>query len=99
VLATALSVVPDDWSQRCNCTSARALPRTTIVVLGSRERDQADQTPSRWVALKRDLLIAIRSRFGADRTGRGFAWLYEYDAGSMDALGRDSELAATPVKA
>jgi hypothetical protein len=33
-------------------------------------------------------MIAVRSRFGADRTGRGFAWLYEYDAGSMDALAR-----------
>jgi len=27
----------------------------------------------------------MRSRFGSDRTGRSFAWLYDYDAGSMDA--------------
>jgi len=32
------------------------------------------------------MLIALRSRLGSDRTGRGFAWLYEYHAGSMDAL-------------
>ena len=37
-------------------------------------------------ALKRDLLMTLRSRFGSDRTGRGFAWLYDYDAGSPDVL-------------
>ena len=60
------------------------LPRTTSVVLGARARGDRDQTPSRWVALKRDVLIALRTRFGSDRTGRDFAWLYDYDAGSMD---------------
>jgi hypothetical protein len=41
-------------------------------------------------------MIAVRSRFGSDRTGRGFAWLYEYDAGSMDALARDGGSSVFP---
>lgn len=28
----------------------------------------------------------MHGRLGSDRTGRGFAWLYEYDAGSLDVL-------------
>jgi hypothetical protein len=36
--------------------------------------------------MKRDMLIALRRRFGKDRTGRGSAWLFDYDAGSEDAL-------------
>jgi salicylate hydroxylase len=86
VLATALSVLPDDLGAALQLYERSRLPRTTKVVLGSRARGAGDQTPSRWTALKRDMLIALRSRFGSDRTGRGFAWLYDYDAGSMDAL-------------
>jgi hypothetical protein len=51
----------------------------------------ANQDPSGgavYDTLKRDALIALRSRLGSDRTGRGFAWLYDYDAGSMDVLAR-----------
>jgi salicylate hydroxylase len=98
VLATALSVLPDDLVAALQLYERSRLPRTTEVVLGARARGDGDQTPSRWVALKRDLLIAMRSRFGGDRTGRGFAWLYEYDAGSMDALARDGEPVGIPAK-
>jgi 2-polyprenyl-6-methoxyphenol hydroxylase-like FAD-dependent oxidoreductase len=90
VLATALSVHPDDLGAALQLYERSRLPRTTRVVLGARARGSGDQTPSRWVALKRDLMIAVRSRLGSDRTGRGFAWLYDYDAGSMDALATDS---------
>jgi hypothetical protein len=37
-------------------------------------------------ALKRDALIAIRRRFGKDPTGRGTAWIFEYDAGEPAVL-------------
>ena len=86
VLATALSVLPDDVGAALQLYERSRLPRTTRVVLGARSRGAGDQTPSRWAALKRDLWIAMRSRFGSDRTGRRFAWLYDYDAGSMDVL-------------
>jgi salicylate hydroxylase len=100
VLATALSVLPDDLGAALRLYERSRLPRTTNVVLGARARGTGDQTPSRWAALKRDVVIALRSRFGSDRTGRGFAWLYDYDAGSMDALvkGRP-EPAGTRAKA
>jgi hypothetical protein len=94
-----MSVLSDDLSAALQLYERSRLPRTTRVVLGARARGDGDQTPSRWLALKRDLLIAIRSRLGSDRTGRGFAWLYEYDAGSMDALARDGEHVAIPAKA
>ena len=100
VLATALSVLQDDLGAALRLYERSRLARTTKVVLGARGRGTGDQTPSRWAALKRDILIALRSRFGSDRTGRGFAWLYDYDAGSMDALVRTgSEPAGTPAKA
>jgi salicylate hydroxylase len=88
VLAMALSVLADDPAAALKLYEQSRLPRTTRVVLGARARGDGDQTPSRWTALKRDVLTALRSRFGTDRTGRGFAWLFEYDAGSMDALAR-----------
>ena len=86
VLASALSVLPDDLSAALQLYERSRLARTTRVVLGARARGTGDQTPSRWAALKRDVSIALRSRFGSDRTGRGFAWLYDYDAGSTRAL-------------
>jgi salicylate hydroxylase len=89
VLATALSVLPDDLGAALQLYERSRLPRTTRVVLSARARGTSDQTSSRWTALKRDALIALRTRFGNDRTGRDFAWLYEYDAGSMDALARE----------
>jgi salicylate hydroxylase len=88
VLAASLSALPDDLGAALRLYERSRLPRTTRVVLGARARGAGDQTPSRWAALKRDVLIGLRSRFGSDRTGRGFAWLYDYDAGSMDVLAR-----------
>jgi 2-polyprenyl-6-methoxyphenol hydroxylase-like FAD-dependent oxidoreductase len=86
VLATALSAVPDDLGAALQLYERSRVRRTTRVVLTSRARGNSDQTPSRWAALRRDWLIALRSRFGSDRTGRNFAWLYDYDAGSTGAL-------------
>jgi hypothetical protein len=31
-------------------------------------------------------LIAVRKRFGSDPSGRGNAWIFEYDASSPEAL-------------
>jgi salicylate hydroxylase len=99
VLATALAVLPDDLGAALQLYERSRLPRTTRVVLGARARGGGDQTPSRWAALKRDALIALRSRFGSDRTGRGFAWLYEYDVGSSEALAQaEHQPAGTAAK-
>ena len=83
-MATALSVLPHDLGAALQLYERSRLPGTTRVVLGA--RGFGDQTPSGWSALKRNVLIALRSRFGFDRTGRGFACLYDYDAGSTAAL-------------
>jgi hypothetical protein len=40
--------------------------------------------------------MALRSRFGSDRTGRGFGWLYDYDAASIYVLVQsEREIAVT----
>ena len=61
VLATALSVLPDELGAALQLYERSRLPRTTRVVLGARTRGDSDQTPSRWTALKRDALIAVRT--------------------------------------
>jgi salicylate hydroxylase len=86
VLAAALSVLEDNFGAALQLYERSRLPRTRQVVLGARARGDGDHVTSRWTALKRDSLIALRSRFGSDRTGRSFAWLYDYDAGSPDVL-------------
>jgi hypothetical protein len=55
-------------------------------VLTARARGEDNHLVSPWAALKRDALIAIRRRFGSDPTGRGAAWIFEYDAGSDKVL-------------
>jgi hypothetical protein len=56
------------------------------VVLRARQRGEDNHLVSRWAALKRDALIAIRRRLGSDPTGRGAAWIFDYDAGSPSVL-------------
>jgi salicylate hydroxylase len=97
VLAMALSVLPDELGAALQLYERSRLPRTTRVVLGARARGAGDQTPSRWTAMKRDVLIAVRTRFGSDRTGRDFAWLYDYDAGSVDVLAQDRQEGAGTI--
>jgi hypothetical protein len=41
---------------------------------------------SPWAALRRDVSIAVRRRFGRDPDGRGTAWIPGYDATSPEAL-------------
>ena len=61
--------------------TAHAWSSSTI---GSRGEDNHLVSP--WAALKRDALIALRRRFGTDPTGRGAAWIFDYDAGSSTVL-------------
>jgi len=58
------------------------LPRASRVVLTARARGEDNHLASPLAAMKRDALIALRRRFGVDRTGRGSAWIFDYDAGS-----------------
>jgi salicylate hydroxylase len=86
VLAAALASNLDDVEAALKLYERIRLPRANRVVLSARARGEDNHLVSRWAALKRDALIAFRKRFGKDRTGRGGAWIFEYDAGSPDVL-------------
>jgi salicylate hydroxylase len=86
VLASALASMPDDPRGGLLLYERARLPRASRVVLTARARGEDNHLVSPWAALKRDALIAIRRRFGSDPTGRGAAWIFEYDAGSDKVL-------------
>jgi salicylate hydroxylase len=86
VLAAALADAGDDVRAGLQLYERVRLPRARRVVLTARERGEDNHLVSPWAALKRDALIALRRRFGADPTGRGSAWIFDYDAGSPNVL-------------
>ena len=86
VLAQALAACPEDPSAALKLYERARLPRASRVVLTARARGEDNHLVSPWAALKRDALIAIRRRFGTDPSGRGTAWIFDYDAGSPSAL-------------
>jgi salicylate hydroxylase len=86
VLALALAAQPDDLDAALAVYERVRLPRARRVVLSARERGEDNHLVSPWAAFRRDALIAVRRRFGADRTGRGSAWIFDYDAGSEAVL-------------
>jgi salicylate hydroxylase len=59
------------------------MPRTRRAQLGSRERAKENHMPSAWSRLKRDVQLAIRTRFGKDTSTNRGAWIYEYDPAQM----------------
>src|SRR5215472_15956857 len=86
VLATALTAEADPGTALARYERTRR-PRASRVVLTSRERGLSNHLPSRWAALRRDLMIAVRRRMNPrDPEGRGAAWLADYDATSPDVL-------------
>jgi salicylate hydroxylase len=82
VLGAALDAMPDDPRAALQLYERVRLPRANRVVLSARERGEDNHLVSPWAALKRDAFIALRRRFGVDPTGRGSAWIFDYDAGS-----------------
>ncbi len=86
VLAAAIDKSPDDLAAALQLYERSRRPRASRVVLTSRARGDDNHLVSPVAALKRDVLIAIRKRFSTDVTGRGEAWIAEYDAGSPEAL-------------
>jgi len=86
VLAAALAAMPDDVPGALKLYERARLPRANRVVLAARARGEDNHLVSPLAALKRDALIALRQRFGSDRTGRGTGWIFDYDAGSEDVL-------------
>ena len=87
VLAAALTAEPDDPLAALALYERARRPRASQVVLAARERGVSNHLASPWAALRRDVSIAVRRRFGRDLDGRGTAWIPEYDASSPDVLG------------
>lgn len=83
VLAAALAKLPDDLPAGLKLYEELRLPRASRVVLTARERGKDNHLVSPIAAWKRDLLIAVRKRFGRDNSGRGTAWIPEYDASKV----------------
>jgi salicylate hydroxylase len=62
-------------------------PRASSVVLTARARGVSNHLPSRWAALRRDAVIAVRRTLNRrDPEGRGASWLADYDATSPSVL-------------
>ncbi len=55
------------------------MPRATRAQLGSRHRAKENHLASPIARLRRDLKMAWRNRFGADKSPTQTEWLYEYD--------------------
>jgi len=86
VLAAALDRHAEEPAAALALYEASRRPRASRVVLTSRERGNDNHLVSPFAALMRDVRIAVRKRFSTDVTGRGEAWIAEYDAGSPAAL-------------
>jgi salicylate hydroxylase len=86
VLAAALAARPDDPLAALALYERSRRPRTSQVVLASRQRGVSNHLASPLAAVRRDVSIAVRRRFGRDPDGRGTAWIPEYDATSPEAL-------------
>jgi 2-polyprenyl-6-methoxyphenol hydroxylase-like FAD-dependent oxidoreductase len=87
VLANALAASPADPVAALATYERIRRPRASQVVLTARARGVSNHLPSRWAALRRDAVIAVRKRLNRrDPEGRGAAWLAEYDATSPAVL-------------
>lgn len=86
VLAAALAAEPADPVAGLALYERSRRPRASQVVLASRERGVSNHLASPLAALRRDVSIAVRRRFGSDPDGRGTGWIPEYDASSSSSL-------------
>lgn len=86
VLAAALAAESNDPVAGLALYERARRPRASQVVLTSRERGVSNHLASPLAALRRDVSIAVRRRFGRDPDGRGTGWIPEYDASSPDVL-------------
>ena len=70
------------------------MPRTRRAQLGSRERAKENHLPTAWSRLKRDVQLALRTRFGKDVTTNRGAWIYEYDPAQFAPSGATEKAAS-----
>lgn len=85
VLAAVLADGQDEIAGALQRYERLRLPRTRQAQLGSRARARENHLASPWARLRRDVRLALRSRFGRDRTALQAAWLYAYDVADVAA--------------
>jgi salicylate hydroxylase len=83
ILAALLAEMWDDPTAALRRYERLRMPRTHKAQLGSRQRARENHLASPWARLRRDLRLAIRTRFGADKTPLQAAWLYDYDVAAV----------------
>jgi salicylate hydroxylase len=86
VLAEAVKRSPGDLALALGDYERLRKPRSTRAQLGSRHRAKENHLASPIARLKRDVGIALRNRFGANKSPIGADWLYHYDASAEDGF-------------
>ncbi len=83
ILARALDANRDDAHAGLRLYEEVRRPRTTRVVLASRARAREYHLSSAFARMWRDLKMAIRIRFGTDKSTLRADWVYQYDAAQV----------------
>jgi salicylate hydroxylase len=79
ILAEAVAHAPDTPADALRDYERIRMPRATRAQLGSRHRAKENHLASPIARFRRDLKMAWRNRFGADKSPNQSEWLYEYD--------------------
>jgi salicylate hydroxylase len=80
-LASLLARQPDDIPAALIAYERVRAPRTRAAVMGSRLRARENHLASPLAQLKRNVIFALREKFGRDNTAFQTGWLYDYDVG------------------
>jgi len=84
ILASAIAQMPNDIGEALRHYERLRLPRTHRAVLGARARGEEMHLTSPWAQLKRNVTMALRHRFGGDKTGIQLGYFYNYDVAAED---------------
>jgi salicylate hydroxylase len=86
-LAAMIARMPNALPDALRQYERLRLPRTRHAVLESRERGREMHLKSRWAQVSRNIKMALRQRFGGDKTGIHLGDYYAYD---VDAATREA---------
>jgi 2-polyprenyl-6-methoxyphenol hydroxylase-like FAD-dependent oxidoreductase len=86
ILAEALARTPEDPEAALRDYERLRMPRTRRAQIGSRFRAKENHLASPFARLRRDVGLALRSRFGTDKSPLQTAWLYDYDVAAEDGF-------------
>lgn len=84
VLARMIEQSGNDLGEALKAYEAIRIPRTARVQLTSREQGKKNHLVSPWARLRRDLGYRLRSLINPQASGLRAAWVYEYDANTVE---------------